>query len=229
MNKYDLVNLIENFAPLELQEKWDCSGWQVETKKTEINKVLIALTVTSDVFNQAIENNCEMIISHHPMFSVPIKFSSIDIYSAHTNMDKALGGTTDTFVEALGMTAHPVGEFLRIADINISLKDLIKKIKKVSPNARIINNDSILEVSKIAFCAGSGMDLYNDAIENGCDCFVTGDLKYHSAIDSKIVIVDAGHFETEVLIKKVFQDLIKDKINCILAKEKSPFKLISEL
>lgn len=224
MNKYDLVNLIENFAPLELQEKWDCSGWQVETNKEDVKKVLIALTVTVDVFNQALKNNCDMIIAHHPMFNVPLNFSNLDIYSAHTNADKALGGTTDTFVEKLGLTAHPVGEFLRIADVEISLKDLSSKIKKVSPNAKIVNNKNIQKIFKIAFCAGSGMDLYNEVIENKCDCFVTGDLKYHSAIDSEIVLIDAGHFETEVLIKKVFEGLIKDKVEVIIANEKTPFQ-----
>ena len=219
MNKYDLVNLIENFAPLELQEKWDCSGWQVDTKSEDVKTVLIALTVTDEIFNKAIEKHCDMIITHHPMFSVPINFSNIDIYSAHTNMDKALGGTTDTFVEALGLTAHPIGDFLRIADINISLKDLVKKIKKVSPDARIINNKKIENVSKIAFCSGSGFDLYGEVLKNGCDCFVTGDIKYHSAIESKIVLIDAGHFETEVLIKKVFEGLIKDKVEVIIANE----------
>lgn len=226
MNKYDLVNLIEKFAPLELQEAWDCSGWQVETRLNEVKKVLIALTVTEDVFNLALKNNCDMIIAHHPMFCVPLSFSKIDIYSAHTNMDKTLGGTTDTFVDAMGLTAHPVGEFLRIADVEMSVKDLSSKIKKVSPNARIVNNKNVQTVSKIAFCAGSGMDLYNEAIENNCDCFVTGDLKYHSAIDSDIVIIDAGHFETEILIKKVFKDIIKENVEVVVANETSPFKNI---
>ena len=226
MNKYDLVKTIENFAPLELQEKWDCSGWQVETELNEVKKVLIALTVTDDIFKQAVDNHCDMIIAHHPMFSVPIKYSKIDIYSAHTNADKALGGTTDTFIESLGLIAHPVGEFLRIANADISIKDLSAKIKKVSPNARIVNNKNVSKVSKIAFCAGSGMDMYKEAIEYGCDCFVTGDLKYHSAVESEIVIIDAGHFETEILIKKVFQGLIKENIEVIIADEKSPFKNI---
>lgn len=226
MNKYEIVKIIENFAPSELQEKWDCSGWVVETQKTEVKKVLVALTLTEDVFNQALKNNCDMIVLHHPMFSVPLYLSDIDVYCAHTNMDKALGGTTDTFVEALGLSAYPIGEFLRIVDLDISLKDLSAKLKKLSPNARLVNNKNVQKVSKIAFCAGSGMDMYNEAIENGCDCFVTGDLKYHSAVESEIVLYDVGHFESEILIKKVFQGLIKDKIEVILANENSPFKTI---
>ena len=226
MNKYEIVKIIENFAPSELQEKWDCSGWVVETQKTEVKKVLVALTLTEDVFNQALKNNCDMIVLHHPMFSVPLYLSDIDVYCAHTNMDKALGGTTDTFVAALGLSAYPIGEFLRIVDLDISLKDLSAKLKKLSSNARLVNNKNVQKVSKIAFCAGSGMDMYNEAIENGCDCFVTGDLKYHSAVESEIVLYDVGHFESEILIKKVFQGLIKDKIEVILANENSPFKTI---
>ena len=226
MNKYRLVNLIENFAPIELQEKWDSSGWVVETAKSEIKKVLIALTVTEKVVSEAIANKCDMIISHHPMFVVPLHLSDMDIYCAHTNMDKTLGGTTDTLVEMLGLKSYPVGDFLRIVDLEISVKDLASKIKKVSPNARLVNNLDVADVSKIAFCAGSGMDLYNEVLENDCDCFITGDLKYHGAVESEIVLFDVGHFESEVLIKKVFQCLIEDSVEVVLADEKSPFKNI---
>ncbi|MBR2525210.1 Nif3-like dinuclear metal center hexameric protein [bacterium] len=226
MNKYDLINIIENFAPPELQESWDCSGWLVETAISDVKRVMIALTVTQNVYEQAVDKGCDMIISHHPLFSVPINFSDIDIYCAHTNMDKTLGGTTDTFVEAIGLTAHPVGDFLRICDKEIIVKDLISKIKKFSPNARVVNNKNIQKVSRIGFCAGSGMDIYEEALKNGCDCFVTGDLKYHGAVESSIILIDAGHFETEILIKKVFQSLIKEKVEVYIANESSPFKNI---
>lgn len=226
MNKYDLVKIIENFAPLELQEKWDCSGWIVETSQIDVKRVMIALTVDEKIFKQALNKNCDMIISHHPLFSIPLAFRGIDIYCAHTNMDKVLGGTTDTFIEALGLNGSPEGEFLRIVEKNISVRELSQKIKKVSPNARLINNNGIQNVSKIAFCAGSGMDLYNEAIENKCDCFVTGDIKYHNAVDAQIVMFDVGHFESEILIKKVFYGLIKDKIEVVIADENSPFKTI---
>ena len=226
MNKYDLINIIENFAPPELQESWDCSGWLVETAISDVKRVMIALTVTQNVYEQAVDKDCDMIISHHPLFSIPINFSDIDIYCAHTNMDKTLGGTTDTFVEAIGLTAQPVGDFLRICDKEIIVKDLISKIKKISPNARVVNNKNVQKVSRIGFCAGSGMDIYEEALKNGCDCFVTGDLKYHGAVESSIILIDAGHFETEILIKKVFQSLIKEKVEVYIANENSPFKNI---
>ena len=51
-------------------------------------------------------------------------------------------------------------------------------------------------------------------------------MKYHGAVESEIVLFDVGHFESEVLIKKVFQCLIEDSVEVVLADEKSPFKNI---
>ena len=73
MNKYEITKRIEKFAPPELAEKWDCSGWLVETTKTDIQKVMLCLTVTDNIIQQALEQNCNMIISHHPLFNVSIK------------------------------------------------------------------------------------------------------------------------------------------------------------
>ena len=100
MNKYEIVKKIEDFAPLETQEPWDASGWIVETENPEVTKVMFALTVTDYVLHQAVKSGCNMIISHHPMFYVPFKYRNINIYCAHTNLDKADGGTTD-------LLAHP--------------------------------------------------------------------------------------------------------------------------
>ena len=227
MNKLQLIKQIEYFAPLELQESWDSSGTIIETLNEDINKVLIALTVTEDVYMQAKKQNCDMIISHHPLFFVPFKYNDIDIYCAHTNMDRTQGGTTDTLVKALGFEISGQDNFLRFVNTNISIKELNKKIKLVSPNARLINNNNITYIRKICFCAGSGMEFYELAVNSGCDCFITGDIKYHPAIDSEIAVYDIGHFESEVLIKKVFYEIIKNnKIEVIYANEKSPFENI---
>ncbi len=227
MNKLQLIKQIEYFAPLELQESWDSSGTIIETLNEDINKVLIALTVTEDVYMQAKKQNCDMIISHHPLFFVPFKFKDIDIYCAHTNMDRAQGGTTDTLVKALGFDVSGQDDFLRFVDTDILIKDLNKKIKLVSPNAKLINNNNIIKVKKIGFCAGSGMEFYELAVNSGCDCFVTGDIKYHPAIDCEIAVYDIGHFESEVLIKKVFYEIIKNnKVEVVYANEKTPFENI---
>ncbi len=57
------------------------------------------------------------------------------------------------------------------------------------------------EVERIAICGGSGAFLIPQAIRLGADAFITADLKYHDFADNRgsLLLMDAGHFETEVL------------------------------
>lgn len=223
MDKYSIVKKIEDFAPPELAESWDCSGWAVNVKsKDEVFKVMVCLTVTDDIVNQARTQNCDMIISHHPLFFVPLNWRDINIYSAHTNLDKTGGGTTDTLISTLGLKITDASDFLRYSDTNISIEEFLKLLSKVSPNLRYVNNKNISYIKRIAFCAGSGSEFIQEAYENGADALVTGDLKFHTAQESPIAVFDIGHFESEILIL----DVIKNLLSCveiIFAKEKSPF------
>lgn len=227
MNKYEITKRIEKFAPPEMAEKWDCSGWVVETENQDIQKIMLCLTVTDDVVRQAREQNCDMIVSHHPLFNVSIKYKNIDIYCAHTNLDRAKGGTTDTLIKTLGLAKFIVansGEgFVRYINYETSLQDFVKRLKKNSPHLRYVNNKGVTQLKRIAFCAGSGTEFIQEAFENGADALVTGDLKFHTALDSPIVVFDIGHFESEVLVLSVFEQIIGNGIGFVYAKEKSPF------
>lgn len=225
MDKYEIVNRIENFAPLELAESWDCSGWLVETKNANIQKVLLALTVTGDVVRQAKAKNCDMIISHHPLFFVPFNYKDIDIYCAHTNMDRAEGGTTDKLINVLGLTkTKNIGDFTRLVSLDkpLAIKNFIDILKTISPNMRYVNNFGAEMIKNIAFCAGSGSEFILEAYENGADAFVTGDLKFHTALDSPIAVFDIGHFESEIKVLDIFKSLLYG-VEVFKAEEASPF------
>lgn len=246
MDKYEIAKRIEEFAPLETQEEWDCSGWGINVEGCdEIHKIMLCLTVTDDVVKQAKEQNCDMIVSHHPLFCVNCNSELvsesfkplINIYCAHTNLDKAKGGTTDTLITALKYPQTPQGpntviswrvdnnDFLRFItfDRAVDINYFSGIIKAISPNTRLINNNGIKEIKTIAFCAGSGSEFINEAKELKADCFVTGDLKFHTALDSPIAIYDIGHFESEILVLPVFEKIIGNKVEIVYAKEKSPF------
>ena len=238
MDKYEIAKRIEDFAPTETQEDWDCSGWAVDVEGyDEINKIMLCLTVTEDIIKQAKKQNCDLIISHHPMFWINCHSElvsesyvpQINIYCAHTNMDKAQGGTTDTIIEKLGLNNYKISvehDFLRIIDYKTTVNEFNKLIKPISPNARITNNKNVEQLKRIAFCAGSGSEFINDAKEFGADCLVTGDLKFHTALDSSIVVYDIGHFESEILILPVFAKIICNDVKIVYADEYSPFVLI---
>ncbi len=230
MNIKKITDIIENFAPLELQESWDCSGFLVDLGEKDVNKILLCLSVTEKIVNQAVENNCDMIIAHHPLFSMPVAFNKgISIYSAHTNLDKAEGGTTDTLIELLGFgKAQKIGDFLRLTDLQaeITLNSFIQLLKEKLnlQHIRVVNNFDKQKVKKIAFCAGSGADFLSEAQSVNADIIVTGDVKYHCALDSDVIIIDIGHFESEypvlVKIEKLLQPL---NLEVLIADEKSPF------
>ena len=239
MDKKKIVQIIENFAPLELAEAWDCSGWLVETHKAEVKKVMLCLTVTDDIVRQAKSQNCDMLISHHPLFFVPFEYSGIDIYCAHTNLDRTQGGTTDKLIEVLSIPrplkekelCHceersdvAISSFVRYVDLEISTCDFAKKLCKVSKNVRLVNNKNATQLNKIAFCAGSGSEFIKEAISNGADCYVTGDLKFHTAAESDIVLFDIGHFESEYPVLEVFEKLLQKDVEIVFAEEKSPFE-----
>ncbi|HPF02724.1 MAG TPA: Nif3-like dinuclear metal center hexameric protein [Bacteroidales bacterium] len=69
------------------------------------------------------------------------------------------------------------------------------------------------KISKVALCGGSGGQLTGDAIASGADAFVTADLKYHSFFEAenRILLVDAGHYETEKFSTELLYDLITKK------------------
>ena len=238
MNKYEIVQRIEKFAPLETQEKWDSSGWGVDVELTNpspltplpqgargnknVNKILFALTVTDDVVEQARKNCCDMIISHHPLFFVPFEYKDINIYSAHTNLDLAQGGTTDTLIKKLGFNKTRDEGFVRIVELEkeITVGELREKLLKISPKLRYVNNKNTQKIKTIAFCAGSGSEFIN---ETACDAFVTGDLKFHTALDSQKVLFDIGHFESEIFAPEILKEITKVGEEGIIADEKSPF------
>jgi dinuclear metal center YbgI/SA1388 family protein len=75
----------------------------------------------------------------------------------------------------------------------------------------------IRSVKKVAVCGGSGGEYINDAVSSGADAYITGDIKYHSfqETEEKILLVDAGHYETEIFaldavagyLKKNFENI----------------------
>ena len=115
---------------------------------------------------------------------------------------------------------------MRIIEYKTTISNFSNKLKALSPNARLVNNKNASGIQKIAFCAGSGSEFINEAKELGADCLVTGDLKFHTALDSEIVVYDIGHFESEIIVLPILEKVIGSGVQVIYAKEGSPFRQI---
>jgi putative NIF3 family GTP cyclohydrolase 1 type 2 len=70
-----------------------------------------------------------------------------------------------------------------------------------------------MKIEKIALCGGSGSFLLPNAITAGVQAFITADFKYHQFFDadSKLLIADIGHYESERFTPEIVYDLLKEK------------------
>lgn len=238
----ELIQSIEKIAPEHTQESWDNSGVQIATGKLQIEKVLTSLELTDEIVEEAIREEADMIITHHPLIfggiksidfrdvtgSLIIKLMSagISVYSSHTPFDKAEGGNNDYLAEAIGLrdiSGFTYGDSVEmIGRIGIlphpmtlaSMVDVVaEKLNLDVEQIRFVGDPNQM-ITTVGLCTGAGADLMDLAIGNGCQLFITGDLKYHDAQNAKakgIAVIDAGHYGTE----KTFADNFAEKLRAV--------------
>ncbi len=73
MKVADLCEFLESSFPLSLQEEYDNSGLLVGDRDMNINNVLISLDLTEEIVQEAVQKNCNVIVSHHPIIFRGIK------------------------------------------------------------------------------------------------------------------------------------------------------------
>lgn len=79
MKAYEIMNHLEKYFPLNLQMDFDCCGLQIGSREKEVKKVYIALNADNETLQACIENNCQMLITHHP-FLLEKKKTWIHLY-----------------------------------------------------------------------------------------------------------------------------------------------------
>ena len=210
----DISKRIEKMAPVFLKEDYDNVGIMIGDFNQDVKRVLLALDCTNDVIDEAIENKCDMIITHHPLlFRRPKNIvrgdilgdkifklikEDITLYACHTNLDSARDGINETIVNMLGFTSDEIieshddnnykdcgiGRIVRLEE-SLNLTEIIEKIK----NNLNINNLRVARgketIKTIAIINGSGQDFFNEARILGADCIITGDTTYHFVSDYK--------------------------------------------
>lgn len=223
----DIIKQLETIAPVHYAEKWDNVGLIVGDEEQEVHKVLIALDPSTEVIEQAIEQQCDMIITHHPLIFSPMKKitnndfigkrilsmlnNSIAYYAMHTNMDIAIMADESASMIGLKDTSPleqvdpnniqvGIGRFGNLSK-TMSLLELAKEVKKQFhlDDVRVVG-DLAKEMKTVAISTGSGEDFIENAIQMGADVLITGDIRHHKALDAierNLSIIDAGHYGTE--------------------------------
>lgn len=161
----------------------------------------------------------------------------VAVYSSHTALDSASRGVSRRLGEMLGLGGMEVlvpraedpqtglgviGEFPR----PLSIDDFIGRVKEVYGAAVVRRSDApagLSEVRRVALCSGSGGEFVTDAIALGADAYITSDTRYHDFVDfgKDILMVDTGHFESEICTKSIFSAVISEKFPTFAVRQSS--------
>ena len=247
----EISDYINEFAPYDLQCEWDNCGLLVGDESKAVKKVGFVLDLTSESLEDAIDNEVDLIITHHPViFKAQKSFlrgnvayeedlHGISVISAHTCFDSADGGVNDVLCVLLGIKntvsinsdgySAPIA---RIGDVEeISSSDLAASVsKKLNTVCRVV--DCSNTINKVAVCGGAGADFLKDALKMGADAYITGEMDHHEMLladELGITTIMAGHFETEYLSMAALNEKICNKFSDIYGinlKQKNPVKYI---
>ncbi|MCZ6171715.1 Nif3-like dinuclear metal center hexameric protein [Campylobacter ureolyticus] len=236
----EIYKILDEIAPFEAQESWDNSGLLLGNMDNEFDKIYASIDLDSNLI-QKIEKN-SLVITHHPLIFKGLKSLNPSVYpsnliyeiikkdikliSMHTNFDKFV---LNKFVvsEILGYEIAEIRDFLVFFEVNKSFDEFAKEIKqklKIS-NLRVVKAGEFIKTATL--CTGSGADLLGSFKS---DCFLTGDIKYHSALESlenKISLIDINHFESEAYFgQSLAKNLQKYNLNIIITNSINPFLYI---
>ncbi len=311
----DIVNFLNSKIDRNLAYSWDNPGLQIGSLDWNVKKIFLTLDVNEISVEQAIRENADMIISHHPFIFRPIKNVTdsltlkliehkIGVFAAHTNLDVISGGVNSILADLFDLTNRKFidsdidadfyfasfdlpenlqqkfnliiekngGKFLssqifakngvnlvkvEFSSDSFKMNKIIGEIRNIHPNKNVDikifkqqkNNSeyglgiqgklgkpvTLIEfaefvknklnvpkvdlwlgdknendlIKNVAVCGGTGASLLSKLRKN-VDCFVSSDFTYHTVLDSKIPLIDAGHLYTEYPVLSYFEKILSE-------------------
>ncbi|MEP5339900.1 MAG: Nif3-like dinuclear metal center hexameric protein [Algibacter sp.] len=207
----DVINHLEELAPLAYAEDFDNVGLLVGDKNSNVTSVLVTLDTLETVIDEAIAENCNLIVSFHPIIFKGLKKLTgnsyvervvmkaikhdIAIYSMHTALDNALQGVNDMICNQLELINKR---------ILIPQSETIKKLTTYVPKAEAEQLRTAL------FNVGAGsLGNYDD-----CSFNVEGVGTFNGNEESSPIKGKKGalHFEEETKITITYAKHIESKV-----------------
>lgn len=254
----DIIAYLDSQMHPEFQEDYDNAGFLLGDPSRECSGALVALDLTDAVVDEAIEKGTNLIVTHHPFIFGGVKRitpknavgrliiklikNDLSVYAAHTNLDNLKEGVNGILAQVLGLTdchilrqlqgqpspevgagmigslPYPLPTSAFLEQVKMSLGLPLLRVSDIAKPA----------VSRVAFCGGSGNFLIEDAVAQGADIYLTGDMKYHDfqRAEGRITLVDIGHFESEQFSKQLINSIISKKFSnfaCLISERGRSF------
>jgi dinuclear metal center YbgI/SA1388 family protein len=213
----EVINHLEEFAPLTYSEDFDNVGLLVGNKNNKLTGILVTLDTIEDVVDEAIQNNCNLIVSFHPIIFKGLKKitgksyvertvlkaikNDIAIYAIHTALDNAIEGVNNAICEQLEL----VNKYILIPQ-----KQTIKKLTTFVP----VNEAEKLRMALFNAGAGNignythcsfnseGIGTFNGNENSNPTKGAKGEI--HKEQETKITVTYARHNESNIL-KTLFE------------------------
>ncbi|MBR3664663.1 MAG: Nif3-like dinuclear metal center hexameric protein [Desulfovibrio sp.] len=248
-----LLAEIEKTAPLDGAASWDCSGLQVASPNKDIQRLGVSLDPTPASVEKALDLGCDGILTHHPLTLSPRLPKALDayhsvlrsllrkdvpLYASHTSLDTNLQGPAAWLADELGLLKRkpleplphdPTRGFGLCGDLPqaVSGQSFLQKLGDLVPEPTTTICGQLPEkICRVAYCTGSGASLLPLAKSAGADIYISGDIKYHAALDADIFIVDVGHHSLEEEMMHRFSQLLGKslRIQVTFVPSQSPFR-----
>jgi dinuclear metal center YbgI/SA1388 family protein len=228
LNVATIAQYLEGFAPTRLAEEWDNVGLLIGSSNQPVSRIMTCLTLTADSAQEAVREKAELVVTHHPLPFRPIRrltddtaegrllleltAARIAVYSPHTAFDSAGRGINQRLAEGLDLLdiaplaadaqdpAIGSGRFGQL-DPPVPLAELARRA------AEFLNIDGLhlvgeqeRPIRRVAVGCGSAGELLTTAVRCGCDCFLTGETRFHTCLEAEaanVALVLVGHFASE--------------------------------
>lgn len=236
----EIYKFLNELSPFELQESWDNSGLLLGDFNQEVKKIVLSIDVDESLIDSMQKDT--LLITHHPIIFGGLKQLEFSKYPAnliqkmiqknisniamHTNFDQThLNEYVAT--EVLGYKIAQKDGFVAYLDVDEEFDSFAKKVSLAFglPHARCVKSSN--RVKRVALTTGSGCSLLKSI---DADCFLTGDVKYHDAMEAKSIklsLIDIGHFESEHFFAQILHRHLKNLgLEAIISSSKNPFTYI---
>ena len=240
MKILEIYDFLNELSPFELQEKWDNSGLLVGDFNEEISQIALSIDVDEKLIDTLEKNT--LLITHHPIIFGGLKQLEFSKYPAnliqkmiqknisniamHTNFDQThLNDYVAT--EVLGYKIAKKYGFVAYLEVDESFNTFATKVSKAFGLKCARTVKCAEHVKKVALTTGSGCSLMRSL---DADCFLTGDVKYHDAMEAKSInlsLIDIGHYESEHFFAQILEKHLKNLgLKVIIASSENPFTYI---
>ncbi|MEX1377617.1 MAG: Nif3-like dinuclear metal center hexameric protein [Eubacteriales bacterium] len=246
-----VYEIMEEYAPKCLAYDGDNVGLLVGRMDDGLTGIVFAVDVNIDAIEMAKEMGANLIISHHPVIFDELKHitdedatgrvllaaikNGIHIISAHTNLDAADEGVSQTLAEIAGLKNIQKTDLVNVMRVGemekeTATEEFIKSLKnKLNIDTAFISKNYPEKIKTVTVVSGRGCSMLYEAKQTGSDIFLLGEIKHENAVYADIMdlcVLACGHHETEVIILERLKKHLQNRLNglqlCLGIYDKSP-------